>query len=767
VRDMALRKGKPRIVTEGEAATRSHDRTKATRKGKPSRLDLSKLFPKPRGGSSNERGGPLLSPTKLVDSPSALSTVSDYFPTPSPLQNNETARRPQTAAPPRLPPSSPERLFTRDPYDNAKINVRRPPRGIKYWFDGLGEDDSDEDRGAGADAAMHTPTTGNPTMSQRTPVRNNHVAGHFAPAPSKAPLQQPRRGVAGQAEPFYQDRLHSPGQHSPQSRASTRSREAIFSRRNLMDSSVLSMSSSDGEEEIGEAQLATDRRAPRDCLSPSSAQYSEIFIGKAQALDVRPRNPTRPPSESKLSLRSTSTTAATIEVMYSPEPYPPAPGTFPGNNSRYGGSRRSSHVRQPSVIHEDEVRPQTSNNARPMSPSASVHSGRTSQSDPRPRADQHKLMAVTEEEEALLEMMRRKRAAMAQQSFTEGYKTAIRGEQLDKTPPKAKDGAPRTSAFLSMDSPLHAPVTSATVGASRKSLSRPTSPLLLPVPRHAHKKKPSQNSTVTTMTSGGSHSSTNSVEGHGPNSTDPPSPSAFRLSVGPEFSPLDPFFPPGKASTAASIASPATSHASPLPSPVTPGLRHGEVDLQVEVVGSDGSIGDEDVPVNPVGVIESLTGSIKSSERENSNGHQRRRTASSGAADVSFTTSEQPSSNPPSASTRPTKTKTVDDLPQIQPLPETHGSIYSPGISTKTGSRRSSRRASSINTTARSRHSSVVSTRTSSPASNGVVLSRPNSLLKDGASTPTIGTRCSVSEDVLAAWGSLGGWRDYDSARIG
>jgi hypothetical protein len=34
-------------------------------------------------------------------------------------------------------------------------------------------------------------------------------------------------------------------------------------------------------------------------------------------------------------------------------------------------------------------------------------------------------MAVTAEEEALLELMRRKRADMAKHSFTEGYKTAL------------------------------------------------------------------------------------------------------------------------------------------------------------------------------------------------------------------------------------------------------------------------------------------------------------------------------------------------------
>jgi hypothetical protein len=58
-------------------------------------------------------------------------------------------------------------------------------------------------------------------------------------------------------------------------------------------------------------------------------------------------------------------------------------------------------------------------------------SRRISQQSPRefttnlPRQEKHKLMAVTEEEEALLEMIRGKRAITASNSFAQGYKTAL------------------------------------------------------------------------------------------------------------------------------------------------------------------------------------------------------------------------------------------------------------------------------------------------------------------------------------------------------
>jgi hypothetical protein len=42
-------------------------------------------------------------------------------------------------------------------------------------------------------------------------------------------------------------------------------------------------------------------------------------------------------------------------------------------------------------------------------------------------------------------------------------------------------------------------------------------------------------------------------------------------------------------------------------------------------------------------------------------------------------------------------------------------------------------------------------------------LSRENSLKKrESMASSAISTRCSVSDDVLAAWGSLGGWRTFE-----
>ncbi|KAJ4307378.1 hypothetical protein N0V94_009743, partial [Neodidymelliopsis sp. IMI 364377] len=162
VRDMALRRGKPQVVTKGLTYTNSGreaspispmmgSRTSENRKSKPARLDLSKLFPKPKGGGGMSYSNPLLSPNKMVNSPAAMSMSSEYFaqpmtrePTPGPKGHAKVTKHATRRHAEHAPmPDSPKRLFKRDEYDNAKVHVRRPPKGVQHWFDALDED-SDE-----------------------------------------------------------------------------------------------------------------------------------------------------------------------------------------------------------------------------------------------------------------------------------------------------------------------------------------------------------------------------------------------------------------------------------------------------------------------------------------------------------------------------------------------------------------------------------------------------------------------------------------------
>jgi hypothetical protein len=693
----------------------------------------------------------MLSPTKMVNSPTALSTTSDVFPRPmtrdpTPERGNAKLTNSRRQHAPNSKPTSstpPVRLFKRDEYDSVKVNVRRPSRGIQHWFEGYEEDDDDEEDSEELEVEELVPIQAlrapNSTLPHAPPARRSSLKAQ----PPHAP-QYDR--VARKAQQFYANQAVAESQSSL---ATIKTKESSISRVDLHKASFVSFSSSEDEDEDeSEVDARTRSKAPvRDSIDMSELQ-GDIIIGQAQAMEVRPQH-TRRPSAGKISLMSTSTNTATIEMIYTPEPYT-AP-RFPRPSSY---SRRPSHRRQPSIIPEDEgTRPKTANDP-PLSPSA--QSFRTTKSEPRYRQDSQ-LMAVTAEEMALLEALRKKRADMVQQSWVQGYVTAVKQEGRQTTPPEADDNSYRTSGFLANQSPSTSPVRLVeTKKAVQKSIAPAPPPLLVPQGRTGM----SQDLTVGTTMLRDSSSC-------GPQTSPQVSPGsslARRISAAPEFYPLNPF---AKSPThSVSIASfPTTNHPSPLPSPITPGLRHGEGDIVVKVAGSEPSCdGDEEVAVLETGVVDAPTGSIKPDEAGSPH-HQRRRTASSGA-DVPMALPSKPS------------IRELRDIGTLSgassPAPSVNNTVASqPKLPKSSHSRQSTLTVSTTNLP-RSRHGSTVSLRTASPhslAEHKKTPSRVSSI--DGIrrdsvatwSTKTKSTHSSVSEDVLAAWGSLGGLRDYERPR--
>ncbi|KAF2749765.1 hypothetical protein M011DRAFT_524418 [Sporormia fimetaria CBS 119925] len=829
VRDMGLRKGKPAVIDSDHVLRPSSrqaadDLKKQNRKSKPARLDLSKLFPKPRTTAPDHHVGALLSPSKFVNSPSALSSSDDYFPRPmtrdpTPNHSRDVSPRPRaklTKGPNRHQDPSAQRsasttrFHERNVYDDAKVHVRRPPRGIQHWFDALSDDSDDGvEESRGEPTVVSFPQSQRPVPSQRDPARNPALGKDHHATLRPDTFHHPRRPITKpaaslDANTFAQGPLTSPSQYSLQSQtslATTKTKESTFSKTNLQNSSVLSMSSSEDEEDNADAYKAPMRD------SVGSTDYpGEIIIGKAHAYDIRPP-PARRPSASKLSFRSTSTNAATIEVMYTPEPPLHA---FP----KPYDSRRSSHARQPSVIPENDV-PLKATAIRPQSPTTiSIRSTRTSVSEPRARTEGHKLMAVTEEEEALLEMMRRKRAAMAKQSFTEGYKTGLSSKDTDKdkdtqsrqrTPEDKKRY--RTSGFLLTEtpaaSPARKPKDEARDDRVASASTSTASPLLLPPPRSRASKHD-----LKITVSGISSILADSSSCDEASSSRRPSPSSTRspldirkhqLSPPPEFSPLDPFPSPVRTSVATDVSAVSlttTTHSGPLPSPITPGLRNAE-DVKVKVVGSgsevscsaDGDAEGEEVRLD-AGVLGAAAGmkaapqaeppsvtlgpveEEEQSKEETRPVHTRRRTASSGA-DVAFSPVRAKFARDASVvreEDTPTSVSGSADGLGIS-VQSTRSPALEPRIPRKS-SKRSMPQLSRLNTSSSSLLASADSgSGTASPAS----YERRGSRRKGNVGTPVgvspasgIGmpftarssTRCSVSEDVLAAWGSLGGWRE-------
>ncbi|KAJ4341990.1 hypothetical protein N0V87_001316 [Didymella glomerata] len=757
VRDMALRRGRPPVVTDGHAHTFNGFEASPIlpimeserRKSKPAKLDLSKLFPKPNAGNGQKHAHNLLSPNKMVHSPAAMSMNSEYFaqpmtrePTPAPkghakLTKHATRRHAEHAPP---PPKSPKRLFKRDEYDNAKVHVRRPPKGVQHWFDALDED-SDEAPDL-PKQQVHAPQARRPGNTPKIPLRKTSLGGLYQASAPSHPAPRAQKSVPGFSSDSFSHEdiidisgLVSPSQYSLPN--STKTKESSLTKHNLQDSSCLSFSSSEDERD-------EDRRALHNFTVRKSINMDDdaddIVFGQAQAFEVRPKRY----SERKMSIASTSTSAATIDIMYTPETF--SSPTF-ARVSNYSMSRRSSHLRQPSIILEDEDdRPRTAAHAPPSSSAYSIRSTRTSASEPHPRtaAAERKMMAVTPEEEALLELMRKKRASMAKQSSISMSKTYTEQEDQRQRALEALQKTGRTSAFLANESPTASPVKLVEMKSKRKSVaaSSTSSTHLTPPPRgRSTRTIHDVNNTSTLRDSSVSDSEGFTfpvAQGSLPHHI--PTPGAF--------SPLDPF-PPMSPSHDASIASPTTiDHVSPLPSPVTPGPRLGHHDT-VKIASSDTSADGDDVAVHETDLPIHIIRAAKSLETMESN-HQRRRTASSGA-DMSFPV-------PPSFGAK-----------DLAPVSEASISSRAPSIiepPMPALPERSSKRAMALAMEQRSRQSSVGSntssrSHTSSLNASSLLTGRERSRHASRGSSVASMTRSkarnSVSDDVLAAWGSLGG----------
>ncbi|KZM27898.1 uncharacterized protein EKO05_0005808 [Ascochyta rabiei] len=765
VRDMALRRGKPQVVTDSRGYAYSgheaspvspmmHVGKREHRKTKPARLDLSKLFPKPKGGDGHSHSNQLLSPAKMVNSPAAMSMNSEYFaqpmsrePTPAPkarakITQHATRRHAEHAS----MPASPKRLFKRDDYDNAKVNVRRPPKGVQHWFDALDED-SDEALEE-ARAPIYAPQARQPSNRTMPFMHRTSFSGIYPETATSRPAPRAQKSVPGfNGDSFsHEDMidvhgLTSPSQFSLHTQNSTKTKESTWSKRNLQDSSCLSFSSS--EDEFDDDRHAIRTFAVRESLNMDD-DAGEIVFGQAQAFEVRSN---RMPFERKMSIMSTSTNAATIDIMYTPGlVYPPNLSRL----SSYSGSRRSSHLRQPSVILEDEDdRPRTAAHAPPSSSAYSTYSMRTSASEPQPRSltTDCKMMSVTPEEEALLELMRKKRASMAKQSSASMSKAYIEQEDERRKAIESLQKTGQTSTFAT-ETLVASPVRVVEMKSKRKSLaaSSTSSLHLTPPPRgrptktthDAHMFSSLRDSSVSDNESFSFPIARGSLPHH------IPAPDAL--------SPLDPF-PPISPSHTACLTSPTTiDHVSPLPSPITPGLRVGESHDVVKIASSDTSADSEDIATLETDLPVHIIKAAKSVEALESN-HQRRRTASSDA-DMSFPV-------PPSFGAK-----------DLVPVSEAGISSRAPSIVEPTTlpglPERSSTRQNALKRALeqRSRQSSVVSNASSrSNASSmnvsslltGRERSRRASRGSSVASMTRSKGRNSASDDVLAAWGSLGG----------
>ncbi|EON66800.1 hypothetical protein W97_06202 [Coniosporium apollinis CBS 100218] len=483
VRDMALRKGHPSKLRdtieyngsrESLSLSKVVNRAAATppqnsRGNKPRKIDLSSLFPKPR--RLGAQGGAMLSPNKFVDSPDRVSATSEYFPVqkleapsrpnvPSIKSNRSIQEERRVLTKPN--PHSPQRTVQREIYDNAKVNIRRPPRGIQNWFDGLleeeDEDSLEEEKllEAGPPVSQYTynQNTSSSSHLQRQPspekmfncdgarvdIQNRYLnpVSHFSTTTQQTTPQYP---------PNERRESHS-SLYSHVTGTSAITRESKLSSSNLQTESILSFSSEEEDANhrlqnsaCGSIAITADNDSRINTRKPRPGRDSpQPYVGRKK----------KPPE-----IDTSRYTATTYSV------FPPSSDTEHFPLPRHSRGMRQSQAPSSILVSSPLQSPTSMGTISAIaSPTESQFalSARSSRSEPSAlQTEQHKLMAVTKEEEALLEMLRHKRTAMAKHNFTQGYKTALKQGKVEKRksrqpPPAPMDFSalrpPETSGYL-------------------------------------------------------------------------------------------------------------------------------------------------------------------------------------------------------------------------------------------------------------------------------------------------------------------------------
>ncbi|GAB7363818.1 hypothetical protein MBLNU230_g4384t1 [Neophaeotheca triangularis] len=350
------------------------------------------------------------------------------------------------------------KIFDND-LDTVERTRRRPPKGISNWFDGLDDissEDECEDDGVAVAATTSYPVPRVPAQEDRSrapqpvkprgampdPVQDNLLAIRDAKIRLKRAMQPPqRRG--------------SEDSNAVDSAVSAEERKRLESRlagARLAKESILSLSSSSEDER-------PNLPAIRDSLASDSIHRIQTpSIRNARSVGVlRPAAPARQLQSSRSFQResayprdtvSTFQTSGSIPIRLNSDiPIPPLPMADASNGSdsavvalhQLEGKRESQ--RASSRLWS------TSENASAQDDGESFVSETTTSYGSEPAH----MFAVTEEEMALLEMMRKKRAAMAQNSFSEGHRTLM---PEDKRYPTSRRGSShhRQSTMLGQES---------------------------------------------------------------------------------------------------------------------------------------------------------------------------------------------------------------------------------------------------------------------------------------------------------------------------
>jgi hypothetical protein len=401
-----------------EGAANFHERRR------PSRLDLTNIFPKTPSNANTTTGNHISSPTSIFSS-------GPYLP--------EVPILPLELTSPKSATGSTQRKLSKSKRSGSVEQLRRPQtasaattrrqggsgsRKTKHWFDGLLEAEDQflvpfepEVPVPPIPKRIHPPTKSRTVSREEISIRL---------VERSSPIRSSPKGLA----PMYETsmkRTSWQGQYAQSLRASVISdpselqdrtpqetQQSGFEDSSLSDSPTPQvdefLDAGESDSESDEERDSSSLPGVRDSIAIEELDET-VTIGEAQAFQVRPRR----------ILGKVQVTSAQQVTQLATRP----------QNGKLQSSRPivlKAVPRKISISH-DKALESSSTTVKPaeatppsrpdsiisISPSSLGH-----MQDPK-----HKLMAVTAEEEALLAMMRQKRAAMASHSFAAGYKTAL------------------------------------------------------------------------------------------------------------------------------------------------------------------------------------------------------------------------------------------------------------------------------------------------------------------------------------------------------
>ena len=423
----------------------------------------------PRHNSSNRS---LLQPSQLSQYGSSLSVASASpsnanFRSPS-FSHSDALLSPAAGSVTSDPTMRPK-VFETDVYDAAKLNVRRPPKGIQNWFDGV-DISSDEDDKTGGEALPSTfspyqDLSRQPTgqSSTRGSDRQNSSASHdiHPDTESRRSGRQSNRPVYTQrdiSDTFVEEnaiaidlarqRMKSNKQAS---QPTSRSRRDSYAPSSFSHAQSIMSGAYDGMSDYNsmmkrdrDSRLAHSRRGdesvlsltdnsdddrrprhPRESMGADSRYTADL--GEASPVSVRrPSTAPRPYMSKRSNTRDsniTTQTSGSIPIHWSDESPMPALPRRPTGDSMVD---HTSDALRRLIGRENSQRTRQSRAPSSRYESEGSATGETIDSMP---SDISRMMAVTEEEMALLEMMRLKRAAMQQGNISEGAQQLLKREE--------------------------------------------------------------------------------------------------------------------------------------------------------------------------------------------------------------------------------------------------------------------------------------------------------------------------------------------------